>query len=215
MLKQTLNIQDVFIFMKIHEVNMYEAFFDYLKIFSDPALSEEQKVLLKQAFIPFKLRKRQYLLQAGDHSKNFAFIVKGAMRQYSVDDKGTEHIVRLGVEDWWMGDRESWVMGSPSFYNIDAWEDTDMLLINRANTMELLKKVPVIGEMMRQLDERNNIANQRRLTSHISATAEKRYTDFVDCNPELLMRFPQHIIASYLGITKDTLSRVKRQYLRK
>jgi CRP-like cAMP-binding protein len=190
---------------------MHDAYFDYLKKFVPDPLSEEEKEFLREAFVPFKLRKRQYLLQAGDHCKHFAFIVKGAMRQYSVDDKGVEHIVRLGVEDWWMGDRESWVMLTPSMYNIDAWEDTEMLLITRASTLELIKTVPAFCEMMRQLDERNNMANQRRLTSAISAPAEKRYTDFRDCYPELLERFPQHVIASYLGITKDTLSRVKRQ----
>jgi CRP-like cAMP-binding protein len=194
---------------------MHEAFFEYLNRFDFPPIAEEEKALFRQAFVPAKLRKKQYLLQAGDQSKNFAFIVKGAMRQYSVDDKGNEHIVRLGVEGWWMGDRESWVMGSASVYNIDAWEDTEMLLITRANILELLQKTPIVGEMMRQLDERNNIANQRRLTSSISATAEKKYLDFVECYPGLVERFPQHIIASYLGITKDTLSRVKRQLLLK
>jgi len=194
---------------------MHEAFFDYLKKFWPVPLSEDEKALFKQVFIPSKLRKRQYLLQAGDHCKYFAFIVKGSMRQYSVDDKGAEHIVRLGVEGWWMGDRESWVMATPSMYNIDAWENSEMLLLNRENALELIRKVPAFVEMTRQLDERNNIANQRRLTSSISASAEKRYTDFIACYPELLERFPQHIIASYLGITKDTLSRVKRQFLRK
>ncbi|SKC03414.1 Crp/Fnr family transcriptional regulator [Dyadobacter psychrophilus] len=192
---------------------MYEAFFNYLEKFSSEPVSEDDKVLLKKAFVPSKLRKRQYFLQAGDQCKNFAFIVKGAMRQYSVDDKGTEYIVRLGVEEWWMGDRESWVMLSPSIYNIDAWEDTEMLLINRANVLELIKTIHPFCEMIQQLDEKNNIANQRRLTSTISSTAQKRYTEFVDCYPELVQRFPQHIIASYLGITKDTLSRVRRQLL--
>ena len=199
----------------MHEVNMYEAFFDYLKKFSADPLSEDEKALLRQAFIPSKFRKRQYLLQAGNYCKDFAFIVKGSMRMYSVDDKGSEHMVRLGVEGWWMGDRESWVMLTPSLYNIDAWEDTEVLLISRGNSLELIKAVPAFWEMVRQLDERNNIANQRRLTSSISGTADKRYADFIDCYPELLHRFPQHIIASYLGITKDTLSRVRRRLLQK
>ena len=194
---------------------MHEAFFTYLKKFSPAPLTEQERALFKEVFIPFKLRKRQYLLQEGDHCKNFAFIVKGAMRQYMVNEKGIEHIVRLGVEDWWMGDRESWVMHTPSIYNIDAWENTEMLLISRANALELLKQVPAFMELTRQLDERNNIANQRRLTSSISGDAEKRYTDFMACYPELSGRFPQHIIASYLGITKDTLSRVKRQLMQK
>ncbi|HEV7380854.1 MAG TPA: Crp/Fnr family transcriptional regulator [Dyadobacter sp.] len=192
---------------------MLEAFFDYLKKFSSAPISDDEKALLVRSFTPFKLRKRQYLLQAGEHCKHFAFIVQGAMRQYSVDDKGNEHFVRLGVEDWWMGDRESWVMATPSLYHIDAWEDTHMLLISRKNVLELLKNVPAFNEMTCQLDERNNIANQRRLTSSISGNAERKYTDFSECYPELLERFPQHIIASYLGITKDTLSRVKRQLM--
>ncbi|GAB3279652.1 Crp/Fnr family transcriptional regulator [Larkinella harenae] len=194
---------------------MYDAFFDYLKKYSSEPLSDDEKSLIRQTFTPFKLRKRQYLLQAGDICKNFAFITKGAMRQYLVDDNGTEHVARLGIENWWMGDRESFLMNTPSPYHIDAWENTEMLLINKAGTDELIRKVPAYCEMTREMDNRNNIANQRRITSSISFPAEKRYADFVECYPDLMARFPQHIIASYLGITKDTLSRVKRQLLRK
>ncbi len=89
---------------------MYETFVEYLKNFTSNVVSEHDRALIKEAFVPSKLRKRQYFLQEGDLCKHFAFIVKGAMRQYSVDDRGVEHIVRLGVEGWWMGDRESWVM---------------------------------------------------------------------------------------------------------
>jgi CRP-like cAMP-binding protein len=209
-------IQDIFdsITFKIREVMMYESFFNYIKKLSSQPLSENEKALFKQAFSPFKLRKRQYFLQAGNHCKHFAFITKGAMRQYTVDDKGTEHIARLGIENWWMGDRESYTMFTPSVYNIDAWQDTEMLIITRPETMELIH-IPAFCEMLRVMDDKNNIANQRRITSAISSSAEKRYTDFIACYPELLERFPQHVIASYLGISKDTLSRVKRQLLQK
>ena len=151
------------------------------------------------------------MLQAGDQGKYFAFIAKGAMRMYSVDENGIEHIVRLGIENWWMGDRESFVMRTASMYHIEAWEHCELLCVTREGAIDLAKKVPAFGEMKEQLDERNQMANNRRLTSAISATAAKRYDDFVDCYPELSARFPQHIIASYLGINKDTLSRVKRQ----
>lgn len=152
------------------------------------------------------------MLQAGDQCKYFAFIVKGAMRMYSVDDKGIEHIVRLGVENWWMGDMESFVMSLPSPYHIEAWEHCELLYITREGAIDLQKKVPAFCEMKQQIDERNHMANNRRLASAISATASKRYTDFIECYPELYKRFPQHILASYLGINKDTLSRVKRQH---
>lgn len=191
---------------------MHNAFFHYLKKFSSDPLSDEEKALIKRTFIPHRLRKRQFLLQAGDQCKYFAFIVKGAMRMYSVDDRGIEHIVRLGVEDWWMGDRESFVDLTPSRYHIDAWEHCELLYITKEGVNELQEKVPAYREMRLKLDERNIMANNRRLTSAISSLADKRYTDLVECYPELIERFPQHIIASYLGINKDTLSRVKRQH---
>ncbi|TRW27250.1 Crp/Fnr family transcriptional regulator [Flavobacterium zepuense] len=189
--------------------------FDYINNYAPNGISQADFELLKGYFTHKKLRKRQYFLQEGDVCKHFAFVLKGAMRQYTIDDKGTEHIVQLSVENWWVGDRESWTMLTPSIYNIDAWEDTELLLVTRAATLELLDRFPAFREMTTVLDEKNNIANQRRITSSISASAEKRYTNFIECYPSLLERFPQHMIASYLGITKDTLSRVKRQLLYK
>ena len=189
---------------------IYDSLIHYIQERSQSPLTSSDIALIRESFVYKKLRKRQFFLQEGDICKHFGFIVKGAMRQYVVDEKGVEHIVRVGVENWWMGDRESWVNKSPSVYNIDAWEQTEMLIIDRTNTLSLIKKVPAFREMIRLLDERNNIANQRRLTSAISNTAEKRYTPFVSCYPELLGRFPQHIIASYLGITQQSLSRIRR-----
>lgn len=190
---------------------MHQSFFKYLKRFSSEPLTKAEKATITKAFSPLKLRKRQYFLHAGHHCKHFAFIVKGAMRQYIVNSKGTELIIRVGIENWWMGDRESFVFSTPSLYHIDAWEETEMLIISREDSLKLMR-IPAIAAMMVQLDERNSIANQKRITSLISLSAEKRYAGFVAWYPELISRFPQHIIASYLGITKDTLSRVKLQH---
>ena len=194
---------------------MYDVFFDYLKTYSSEPLSEDEKLLIQKALTPAKLRKRQFLLQAGNLCKHSAFITKGAMRQYTVDDKGTEHITSLGIENWWMGDRESMMMRTPSIYNIDAWEDTELLLITRADSQELIRTVPAFCEMKNLLDQKSNIAHLKRINATISCPAEKRYIDFASRYPKLLERFPQHLIASYLGISKDTLSRVKSQSLRK
>lgn len=191
---------------------MHDAYFNYLRKFTAEPLTDDEKVLIRQNFTPFKLRKRQYSLQAGYICNKFAFIVKGAMRMYFVDDKGLEHVVRLGIEDWWMGDRESFINLTSSRYHIDALEHCDLLYMTLDNAKELEKKVPAFRQMMNKLDERNIMANERRLTSAISFTAEKRYIEFVACYPELANRFPQHVIASYLGINKDTLSRVKRRH---
>jgi CRP-like cAMP-binding protein len=190
---------------------MFDALFKYINSYSSTPLSDKDFELIKSVFTVKKVRKRQYHLQEGDICKHFAFIVKGAMRQYLVDEKGVEHIVHLGIENWWVGDRESWVMSAPSAYFIDAWEATELLLISRADTLQLAQQCTSFNEMIRRMDDRNNIATQKRITSAISFTAEKRYADFIKNHPDFLQRFPQRIIASYLGITKDTLSRVRKQ----
>lgn len=194
---------------------MHEALFKYLDKRIASPLSEKDRELVKNAFSPMKIRKRQYFLNQGEVCKYYAFIVTGAMRQYMVDEKGGEHIVHLGIENWWVGDRESWVMLSPSAYCIDAWEDSEVLLITRSDTVKLMQELPAFSELLHFLDERNNIAAQKRITSSISLTAEKRYADFIISHPDFLQRFPQRIIASYLGITKETLSRIRKQSLKK
>src|SRR5262249_54792497 len=100
---------------------MYDSLIAYINNYSTIPLTENEIEIIKDVFIVKKMRKHQYLLQEGEVCKYFAFIVKGAMRQYTVDDKGTEHMVRLAIENWWIGDRESWTRQIPSEYNIDAW----------------------------------------------------------------------------------------------
>jgi CRP-like cAMP-binding protein len=194
---------------------MHESLIKYINSYAEAPLSESEVDLIKNTFIPKRFRKRQYLLQEGEVCKYSAFIVKGAMRQYSIDDKGVEHIIRLSIENWWAVDRESFVMLTPSVYNIDAWEDSEVLLITRADILNLMDRIPSLVQMSRKLDENHSIAAQRRVNASISLPAEKRYSDFVASYPEFLERFPQHIIASYLGITPETLSRLRKQAMKK
>jgi CRP-like cAMP-binding protein len=188
---------------------MHDSLIKYINSYISTPLSDSQAALIKKTFVPKKLRKKQYFLQEGEVCKYAAFIVKGAMRQYSVDDKGAEHIIHLLIENWWAVDRESFIMLNPSKYNIDAWEDTDMLLFTKADYINLLTPIPALVEMSRNLDDKNHIAVQKRLNAAISLPAEQRYADLVNTYPEFLQRFPQHILASYLGITKETLSRIR------
>ena len=190
---------------------MHEKLIAYISQYSNLPLTTEEQALITATFQPKKIRKKQYFLQEGDVCKYAGFIVKGAMRQYSVDDKGTEHIVHLFIENYWANDRESSTMLTPSVYNIDAWEDTELLIITRAEMLYLMDKIPAIAQMIRLMDERNAIVNQRRLSSTISNTAEKRYEEFSAHHQQFIQRFPQHLIASYLGITKETLSRIRKQ----
>lgn len=193
---------------------MHSAFFQYLKNYSSTPLTAADEALIKEAFVPKKIRKRQYFLQAGEVCKHMAFIVKGAMRQYSVDDKGAEHVLRLSLENWWAGDRESFTMLTPSIYNVDAWEESDVLIITKAD-MTRLNVIPALNEMAKKLDDNHSFALLKRVNAAISLSAEQRYQELESTYPEFLQRFPQHIIASYLGITKETLSRIRNQSLKK
>jgi CRP-like cAMP-binding protein len=189
---------------------MHKNILAYINHYSKSPLTSEEEALIIATFQPKKLRKKQYFLQEGDVCKYAGFVVKGAMRQYSVDDKGIEHIVHLFIENYWASDRESSIMLTPSIYNIDAWENTELLIITRAEMLDLMEKIPALVQVIRLMDEKHAIANQRRLNSTIGNSAEKRYEEFVKNHPQFIQRFPQHIIASYLGITKETLSRIRK-----
>ena len=190
---------------------MHNNLLAYVRQYATLPLTSDEEALIVAAFQPKKLRKKQYFLEEGNVCKYVGFIVKGAMRQYSVDDKGVEHIVQLYIENYWASDRESAVMLTPSKYYIDAWEDTELLVATVADMLDLIEKVPAFGQMTRLMDQRSFIVSQQRLNSTISNTAEKRYEEFADNHPEFIQRFPQHLIASFLGITKETLSRIRKQ----
>lgn len=194
---------------------MFEPLRNYITKYSTTPLTDSQFEQISAVCKPKSFRKKQYLLQEGEVCKYLAFILKGAMRQYSVDEKGVEHVVYLTIENWWAGDRESYIMLTPSRYFIDAWEDTEALLITRADSLKLLDSVPALNEMSKNLDEKHGFALFNRVNNNISLSAEQRYTELEKKYPEFLQRFPQHIIASYLGITKETLSRIRNRAVKK
>jgi CRP-like cAMP-binding protein len=194
---------------------MYDSLIKYFNSYTIPALTDNEINSIESVFMPKKFRKRQYFLQEGEVCKYTAFIVKGAMRQYTVDDKGEEHIIRLYIENWWAADRESLMKGVPSIYFIDAWEDTEALLVTKNALTDLIDRIPALSQWIRNLDANFAIASQRRLNAAISLSAEERYHDLEKTYPEFLQRFPQHIIASYLGINRETLSRIRGRGVKK
>jgi CRP-like cAMP-binding protein len=194
---------------------MYDVFRKYIDSYITSPISDEEFELVQQAWVPKKLRKKQYLVQEGDVCKYMAFICKGALRFYSVDDKGVEHIIRFGIENWWITDRESFLTGQPSVYNVDAVEDSEMLVVIKPALDELNRRSASFAELSRILEQRTFIAAQKRIHASISQSAEERYNDLQKINPSFIQRFPQNMIASYLGISPETLSRIRKQALSK
>lgn len=192
---------------------MFEPFIQHFKSKVDLTATEEE--LLKSFLIHKKIRKKQYLLQAGDICKSFAFVAKGAMRSYTVDDLGVEHIIQFGIEGWIISDLFSFLTGEPANYNIDAVEDSELIIISKTAHEALLVELPKYETYTRQNFEGAYIAMQRRLSLLIGSNLEERYLAFVKRYPEIIQRFPQHMIASYLGLTPETLSRVRKRISQK
>lgn len=178
-------------------------------------LTNDELRLIEDLTVPKRLRKRQYLLQEGNVSNYVSFIVKGCLRLYLVSRDGQEHIMRFGVENWWMSDYESFHSGLPSKYNIDALEDSELLMIDKKNYDLLMETVPNFNRMIDKLAARNYEAHQSRILSNISETAEEKYENFIKTYPAIFDRVPLHMVASFLGVSRETLSRIRQQNARK
>jgi CRP-like cAMP-binding protein len=188
---------------------MYELFFQ--KLNEKVAFTPEEQAIIKPYLTPKKLRKKQYLLQEGDVCKLTAFVEKGTLRAYSIGDNGAEHIIQFAIEGWIISDLYSFLTGEPATYNIDAVEDSELVMISKSAQEELLKKLPKYETYMRLQLTGAYLAMQRRLTSIISMPLEERYISLTTLYPDIVQRVPQHMIASYMGLTPETLSRVRRK----
>jgi len=188
---------------------MYEVFFQTLR--SKAPFSDEELAIIKTYLTTKRLRKKQYLLQEGDVCKFIAFVEKGALRSYSIDEKGVERIIQFALEGWTISDLYSFLTAEAATYNIDALENTELMLISKSAHEELLKTFPKYETWIRIQITDAYIAMQRRLTSIISLSLEERYAYFTSLYPDFIQRVPQHMIASYMGLTPETLSRVRKK----
>lgn len=190
---------------------MYDLYFESFN--KKIPLTTEEEELIKTYLSVKKIRKKQYLLQAGDPCKIMAFVSKGALRSYTVDDNGVEHIVQFAVEDWFISDSYSFYTGEDATYNIEAIEDSELIIISKSAHNELLQRSPKYTSFMMDKITAAYIALQKRLNSINNVNIEDRYQNFLKQYPDIAQRVPQHMIASYLGLTPETLSRIRRRLM--
>ena len=178
-------------------------------------LSTEELLLIESVAKIKRLRKKQFLLQQGEIWKYNVFVNRGFLKTFSVDSNGKEHIMNFSPENYWTGDRESLTNHTPSRFNIDAIEDSEVVLINKEDFEMLCLKMPHFNNLINNILQKSFIVSQNRIHASISLSAEEKYQNFLNNFPMLIKRIPQHMIASYIGITPETLTRIRHSTARK
>lgn len=188
--------------------------FEHLKegIEAHVSLTDEEWELCKNSFRPKRMLKRQFLLQEGDVCRELAFVEKGALYSYSVDSKGNQHVIRFAFEGWWMANLQSFFTRQPTRLNIEVLEDSELLMLDRQNHEKLLEEIPAYERYHRIILQNAYIALQQRVENALGLTAEEKYARLLEQNPEFMNRVPLNLVASYLGVSPETLSRVRSDF---
>lgn len=161
------------------------------------------------------VEKDEFLLRENEHCKHTFFVENGLIRQYAIDEKGKEHTISFAPENWFVSDRESTYFDTASSYYIQALENSKVLLLDERFFTLLSEKVPSYPEFNNKLLHNNIRHMQNRIRMLLSASAQERYLEFIEMYPDILQRVPQTMVASYLGITPESLSRVRKELMRK
>jgi len=186
--------------------------FDVLKTYLEArgSFTAQEFAFIRTKFIPLSLSRGEFLQRSGTVAKYTGFVALGCARKYTIDAAGKEHIVAFAPETWWVADGVSLTTGTPSQFFIDAIEDSDLLLIDPASHEELVEKVPGYGVAYRRALQKAAAARDGRIARALSASARERYLEFLETYPSIVARVPQRMLASYLGVSPETVSRIRK-----
>ncbi|HEY6899482.1 MAG TPA: Crp/Fnr family transcriptional regulator [Puia sp.] len=191
---------------------MFEVFEEYIK--NRVSLTDEELRYVRSLCRAQKVRKRRFLLQEGEICRHKVFVCKGLLTTYLRKDDGTEYIMRFTPENSWTVDPESYNGKIPTRYNIEALEDSEVLLWSWENMNEIFTAIPAFRDFSERLIQSSMNASQDRILMNISSTSEEKYQDFVNSFPNVFSRVPLHMVASYLGVSRETLSRIRHAQLK-
>jgi CRP-like cAMP-binding protein len=178
-------------------------------------LSEEDMARVLAAFKVVKVKRRQFVIQPGFVAKYRTYILKGAFRSYVIDEKGNDHTIQFAVEDWWLTDYNSYIYQTPATQFIVALEDSITLQIDFQAEQELKATNQELATLFRVMAEKSAAYLSRRIVSNLTQSAEERYNEFVKRYPKVVQRLPQYALASYLNMTREFLSKIRNDRVRK
>ncbi|MBO9618024.1 MAG: Crp/Fnr family transcriptional regulator [Niabella sp.] len=161
------------------------------------------------------IKKKDFFLQEGEVQRSIAFVAEGCLRSYSIDENGFEHILQFAPPGWWMGDMRSMLEQTPASLNIDAVDESEVVLIAVKDLEKLYDTIPTLDRFFRILSERSLAAQQHRVIDALSLSAKERYNNFCRQYPSLITCLPQKYVASYIGITPEFLSKMLKQPVKK
>ncbi|MDZ4750100.1 MAG: Crp/Fnr family transcriptional regulator [Flavobacteriales bacterium] len=162
-----------------------------------------------------QLKKRELFSEAGDSQRLAGFVNKGCLRTFYTDSKAVDHVLSISFEDWWVSDLRSFFTGDPAFYSIEALEECELFVLDFEKQESIFMKAPAFERYFRLLVQNAFIASQNRVMEEMTFTAEDRYTKLIEKYPTLELRVAQQHIASFLGITPEALSRIRKSMLMK
>ena len=158
-----------------------------------------------------KIRKRQFIDQPGFVSRYRNYVISGAFRSYYVDEEGKEHTVQIAVDDWFISDFYSYITQTPAILFVEALEDSTILRMEYNDIETLCSQMHPLSEYFRVSTERAFAFSRNRALSNLSKTAEDRFLEFNNRYPDIIERVPQYIVASYLGMTPEFLSKIRKR----
>ena len=188
---------------------LHDLLFESLK--KHVSLNEAEKGTLKEVFTLRKVKKGQFLVHEGAVNKHQTFIISGSLITYFVDLDGHEHIIQFGIEGWWIGDFQSYVFQQPATCNVEALEDSEVLEAHHDDVQKLYDMMPKFERYHRIVTQNGYAAFQQRMLQNLSMSAEDRYLAFHKKYAKLELRFPQKVIASYLGMSPEFYSKLKKR----
>jgi len=175
------------------------------------SLNEDEKSAFSDIIEERRVKRKSFIVQPGFICHHQSHIVEGAMRSYYIDSNGNEHVIAIAIDDWWISDFYSYTTQTPASLYVEAMEDTLIQQIAYENVEQLCYEHPRFERFFRIVAQKAFAYSQRRALSNIGKTAEERYTEYAKMYPKIIQRVPQYVLASYLGMSPEFLSKIRKK----